>query len=990
MSSTNITFNILTRISIFIVVMLLFQTVAVAQQAPPVQDSTKTTFTFKDLKLKNPASIISKYTYDPKTDRYIYTESIGGFNIKYPLILTPEEFYKLVQKENLQTYYKEKLDALEGKKDGTEENRKNLIPDFYVNSNFFSTIFGGDSISIRPQGSVELDIGLLFTQQDNPSFSPRNRSNITLDFDQRISLSLLGKVGERLQVTGNFDTEATFNFQNLIKLEYTPTEDDIIQKIEVGNVSLPLNSALITGAQSLFGVKTELQFGNTSVTAIFSEQRSEATTVVAQGGGTLREFDFFSLDYDDNRHYFLGQFFRNAYDNALSTYPYINNQGLQITRIEVWVTNRTVRTENFQNIRNVVAFQDLAETDVVGSAVNILAAPNAFPDNSNNGYDPTNIGGPGSQLTEAIRNVATTQNGILVPNVNEGFDFSRLENARQLQQGTEFTLNTQLGYISLNQRLQNDEVLAVAYQFTVGGQVFQVGEFANDGINASDTNNDDPENPIIENNALVLKTLKSSIIDVQQPTWDLMMKNIYNTGAFSLSQEDFSLNIFYDETSPVNFISPVEGTTFPEFDNNTPNDPTDDGLIQETPLIRLFNLDRLNFNNDPQVRGDGFFDFVPGITVIQQNGKIIFTSIEPFGRYLFDVLDDDGNPANNVNNFEDRSTYNPNQALYVYDRLYNDTKIGALEDSERNKFRFRGRYTSEGGSQGIPIGAFNVPQGSVTVTAGGRVLVEGIDYTVNYSFGTVQIIDPALQASNVPIQISVENNAVFGQQTKRFSGVNIEHQFNDNFVVGGTLINLSERPITNKATFDSEPINNTIFGINTNFSTELPFLTRLVNKLPNIDTDAPSNLSFRGEFAYLLPGAPNAVDFEGEATALVDDFEGTQNAINILSPLAWELSSRPRELGRIYPQGGEDDLGIQNGFDRAHLNWYTIDPIFYTNQRPAELTDDDISDVNTRRVFINEIFPQVDIVQGNSTVINTLDLVFDPTDRGQYKWTQMP
>ena len=456
--------------------MLLFCTIIIAQQTLPTttQDSTKTGFSFGNLLMPNPNSIVSKYTYDPITDMYIYTESIGNFNINYPLILSPAEYQKLVNQENLRNYYKQKIDAFDGKKDGFEELQKNLIPEFYVNSSFFESIFGGNTIEVIPQGSVEMDLGVLFTKQDNPSFSPRNRSNFTFDFDQRISLSLLGKVGTRLQITTNFDTQSTFDFQNLFKLEYTPTEDDIIQKIEIGNVSMPLNSSLISGAQSLFGVKTELQFGKTRITGVFSEQKSQTRTVVSQGGGTLEEFDFFGLDYDENRHFFLAQYFRDKYDEALLNYPYINST-VQITRIEVWVTNRSTQTEN---VRNIVALQDLGESDPskIGSAVTITSGPNAFPDNSNNAYDPTNIGGAGSQITELIRDVATAQSGILVPGVNEGFDFGKLENAKKLLQNNEYSLNTQLGYISLNQRLQNDEILAVAFQFTVGSQVFQVGE----------------------------------------------------------------------------------------------------------------------------------------------------------------------------------------------------------------------------------------------------------------------------------------------------------------------------------------------------------------------------------------------------------------------------------------------------------------------------------------------------------------------------------
>ena len=954
-------------------------------QEPEEQDSTKTTFALGKLKMPNPNSIVSKYTYDPILDRYVYTEKIGDFNIRYPLILTPEEFQRLVLEEKLKEYYKRMADAAAGQKEGSEEDQKNLLPEFYVNSGLFETIFGGNTINVIPSGYAEVDLGVLFSKQDNPSFSPRNRTNFTFDFDQRIGLSLLGKVGTRLQVTANYDTEATFDFQQLVKLEYTPTEDDIIRKIEVGNVNMPLNSSLIRGAQSLFGVKTELQFGKTRVTAVFSEQQSQSKSVVAQGGGTLEEFEFFARDYDENRHYFLSHYFRDNYDKALLQYPFIDNQGLQITRVEVWVTNRNNQT---QNVRNVVAFQDLGESEAENIGLNPLPGGfinnlGALPDNSNNDFDPTNIGGAGSLLTEAVRDITNVEAGVLV-NVNEGFDYGKLEAARKLQEGQDYFLNTELGYISLNQRLLNDEVLAVAFQYTRGGEVFQVGEFANDGVDATQVSQGTSGNQVVNNQSLVLKMLKSAVTSVEQPIWDLMMKNIYDTGAFQLSQEDFRLNIFYTEASPVNYIRPVDGTTFPLYNNNTPLNPNDDTEIQETPLIRLFHVDRLNSNNDPQEGGDGFFDYVPGLTVLTQNGKIIFTKAEPFGRYLFDVLDDDNNPSNNATDYEQDIYTNENQEKYVYDLLYKSTKTQALDEAEKNKFQIKGRFKSSGGDGGIPIGAFNVPRGSVRVTAGGRVLVEGIDYTVNYQLGRVEILDEALKASNTPINVSVENNAVFGQQTRRFTGINIEHQFNENFVLGATLLNLNERPITQKANFNSEPINNTIFGFNGNYSTEVPFLTRLVNKLPNIDTDVPSNLSVRGEFAYLLPGAPKGTDFDGEATAYIDDFEGTQGAIDLLSPLSWYLSSRPLDLPNTIR--GDEGNGIQNGYGRGFLNWYTVDPIFYSSQRPGGITDDDVSNLYTRRVFIEEIFPEVDIVQGQTSVINTLDLAYYPEERGPYNF----
>ncbi len=919
--------------------------------------------------MENPESIVSKYTYDPKLDRYIYSETIGDYDISYPIILTPEQYLELVRKEEMKSYFKEKMDAFSGKKEGSEEARRNLLPNFYVNSSFFETIFGGNTIEVIPQGSVAMDLGVIWQKNDNPALSPRNRTNLAFDFDQRISLSMLGKIGERLQVSAQYDTEATFDFQNLIKLDYTPTEDDIIRKIEVGNVSMPLNSSLVTGAQSLFGVKTELQFGKTSVTAVFSEQRSQNNTVVAQGGGTLNEFELTALDYDEDRHFFLAQYFRDRYDEALEDYPFIRSQ-VQLTRLEVWVTNRSQQT---QNVRNIVAIQDLGEIQQSDTRIgrqggdppgffNPAGANPELPRNGANDYDPALIGN-GGVLTEDIRDIATVDDGFQIPGgyvANQGLDYAILENARKLELGRDYSFDTQLGYISLNQRLSNDEVLAVAFQYTFNGEVFQVGEFANGGVDATTVA---PGVDLqINNNTLVLKLLKSNITNVEDPIWDLMMKNIYATGAFQLDQEDFKMNILYNDPTPRNYITPVDP------DNGWPTTPKP---LEERILLDVFNFDRLNIYNDVQPGGDGFFDYVPGITVNPQNGLIIFTKVEPFGEYLFEVL------GGGVYDVPEDQGYNPNQQKYVFRNLYTQTKAASLEDAEKNRFRLKGRYKSQSGG-GIPIGAFNVPQGSVRVTAGGRQLQEGIDYTVNYQAGTVQILDPSLQASNVPINISVENNAVFGQQTRRFSGFNIEHQFNEKFVLGGTLLNLNERPLTQKANFGVEPVNNTVFNLYGNFSTEVPFLTRLANKLPNVDTDVPSNVSVRGEVAFLQPNSPRNADFQGETTTYLDDFEGAQALIDIRSALGWTLASTPVE----FLDEGEQDL--ETGFERAKLAWYTIDPIFFTNQRPAGITDNDISTNATRRIFVDEVFPQTDIAQGQTTVQNTLDIAYYPTQKGPY------
>ncbi|MFD2517766.1 T9SS outer membrane translocon Sov/SprA [Salinimicrobium flavum] len=940
---------------------------ASSQETETPQDTTKTGYSLGRIELPRPNSIVASYKYDPVLDRYIYTETLGNFNISAPLILTPEEYRELVIQEEMQNYFQQKIDAISGRKEGSEDQR-DLLPGFYVNSDFFQNIFGGGDIELIPQGSVALDLGVLYSKRDNPAFSPRNRSTFTFDFDQRIQLSLLGNIGERLKVTANYDTESTFDFQNQLKLEYTPTEDDIIQKIEVGNINMPLNSALIQGAQSLFGVKTELQFGKTRITGVFSEQKSERRTVNVEGGATVQEFEKFAIEYDENRHFFLAHYFRDIYDEALENYPFINSN-VQITRVQVWVTNRTNSVQNLTDARNVVAIQDLGETAVEGNiglenppAGFFNRPPGAYADNRNNDFNPFGITGPEeSVLTPAIRDIARVGSGFSGVQVSEGTDYVKLENARQLRP-SEYRLNSRLGYISLNQRLASDEILAVAFQYTVGGEVYQVGEFANDGIDASGGTG--TETAISQN--LVVKLLKSSVTNVNEPVWDLMMKNIYNLDAMQLEREDFRMNIVYTDPQPLNYITGVDGEPLPED-------------VEETTLLRVFNLDNLNINGDPIIGGDGFFDFVPGITIDQETGSVIFTSVEPFGEYLFRKLDP--NPNTGTEDYNIPETYNANQEKYVFRSLYNTTKTQAEQlQADKNKFQLRGRYKSSN-VEGIPIGAFNVPQGSVTVTAGGRVLQEGVDYVVNYQFGRVQILDEALLASNIPIQVSTENNALFGQQTKRFTGINVEHQFNENFLIGGTYLNLNERPLTQKSNYSYEPINNTIFGLNLNYSTEVPFLTRMVNKLPNIDTDVISNLSLRGEVAYLLPGAPKGNEFGGRATTYVDDFEAAQTSISIDNPLGWELSSVPLGFGG---ELGNGDLAT--GYKRAKLAWYSIDPIFYGSSRPSGIDDSDLSSYATRRVFLDEIFPNVDVVQGQSQVLYTMDLAYYPGIRGPYNF----
>ena len=899
------------------------------------------------LYLNKPANFTFDSEFDEETGQYIVYERIGGLLAKPPMFMTPEEYQNYIFAKQAAEYWNEKAGRT-GAQLGADKDRQqlgSLIPQFQVGGEGFSRIFGSNTIDIRPQGSAELSFGGRYQKIDNPIIPERNRQIFNFDFQQRIQLNVMGKIGEKLELSTNYDTEATFAFENRMKLEFSGQEDDIIKKLEMGNVSLPVNSSLITGAQSLLGIKGQFQFGKTTVTTVFSEQRSQSKSIDVQGGGATQRFEIWGDEYEANRHFFLGHYFRDNYEQFLRNMPVITSP-VQITRIEVWVTNRRAAS---QDVRNVVAFSDLGEAEdraYRNTARNLSGddifsgypgagqtARSTFPNNNVNKLDPTSL----NQFYPGVRNIADV-NAVLV---NSGFveatEFVELANARKLAPN-EYFFHPQLGYLSLNQALNQDEVVAVSYQYVANGRTYQVGEFSNDGVTP-------PAN-------LILKMLRSTILDVRIPMWDLMMKNVYSLNAFQVNPEDFRLDILYmnDETGvPIPFLP--------------------DGNLRDQLLVRVMDLDRVNRNQDPVP--DGFFDFVPNITINPQNGRIFFPVLEPFG-----------------SNIERKLDTQAARDKYVFQELYDSTKFRAQEQTQLNKYLMRGEYKSASGAE-ISLNAFNIPRNSVTVTAGGQTLTENTDYTVDYSLGRVKILNESILNSGMPIRVNFENNTLFNFQTKTFMGATFDHRVNKDLNVGGSILRLSERPLTQKVNIGSEPISNTIWGLNTQYNKDAPWLTRAVDKLPFISTKEASNISFQGEFAQLIPGSPRGIKLEGDETTYIDDFESSQTEIDIRGFSQWFLASTPSGQPRLFPEAALNNQH-EYGYNRAKIAWYVIDPVFHTQtaQTPQNIRDNQslISNHYTRQVLINEIFPNIQIDPATPRNIAMFDVAYFPNERGPYNF----
>ena len=908
--------------------------------------------------LKDPKIVDQKVEYDPETGNYIIYERIGDDYFRSPTYMTFDEYLTYRKQKEEQEYFKQ-LSGVSAGKEGV--SALDPIAKFDIEKSLIDRLFGGNTVEISPQGGIDLTFGYNWSRFLNPTSPLGGRGRGNVDFDMDINMSVNGKIGEKLNLNTQYNTNATFNFDNQIKLAFDSdqfNEDDIIKKIEAGNVSFPLRGQLIQGAENLFGLKTELQFGHLRITGIAAQQNSERENLLIEGGASLQEFEVPADQYDENRHFFISHYNRSNFEPALDSLPIVQSL-FNLENIEVWVTND--RNE-VNDVRDIIALADLGEPKELVNPENVERFPNPiFREICNGEPLPDNRANPlyrkildrGERIRsidQAVAILESSEFGLV-----QTRDFEKIS-ARKLS-ASEYTVHPQLGFISLNINLRPDQVLAVGYNYTYNANTFSVGELAFnvDNVNADTTA------PVPE--VLFVKMLKSTTQRTDIPTWDLMMKNVYSIGGFRLTQEDFELDIYYDD--------PGRGKKRFLPESNLAN----------FPLLQLFNLDNLNSQRDPQP--DGRFDFVPGLTILPENGRIIFPVLEPFGSFLANSIDDD--PVNS--RFKEQ---------YVYQELYDKTIFLAREFPEKNRFVIKGEYSSSSGAE-ISLGAFNIPRGSVTVTAGGDILQEGFDYEIDYAIGRLRILRDDLILAKVPINVSYEDNSLFGFQNKTMLGLRADYELDENFRIGGTFLQLFERPFTQKVNIGEDPINNKMYGLDLNYSREANWLTKAVDAIPGLQTNAPSNISFTAEAAALKPGHSRAINQgrrDREGIVYIDDFEGSSNSLSLSNgALQWKLASVPQnDIDNNNPLFPESALinDIRSGANRAHLSWYNIiDRNALRNQGNFGAIRDRPSDANnvyTSFVTQQEVFPNRAIVQTQIANIQTLDLVYCPDDRGQYNF----
>lgn len=866
--------------------------------------------------LRTPDNLNEAVEYDAATNTYRVGVRMGDTYLNTPFLMTPEEYQAWSARRAMQSYFRTKNDSNVVAK-GKDNFR---FTDMVFSLGPAEKIFGPGGIRVRTQGSLELKVGANMQSVDNPSLPINRRNTFGFDFDEKINLNLQGSVGDKMNMNLNYNTEATFDFDTRnIKLRYEGKEDEIIKLVEAGNVSLPTNSSLIRGASSLFGVRTDMQFGRLKLQAVASQKKTTSKTVSSRGGTNTQSFEITADEYEQNRHFFLSHFFRERYDVAMAQLPNITS-GIEIGRIEVWVTNNTGATTN---TRHIIGLSDLGEATRISNPLWTSAGSLPPSNGANTLYSTLHTTYPDARQ---IEQTTTVLDGIV--GFHGGVDYEKMASARRLTP-SEYTLNKSLGYISLRTALQSDQVLAVAFEYTYRGQTYQVGEFATDETNAS--------------SALLVKTLKNTSPAPTMPTWPLMMKNVYSIGAQNIQKERFKLDIKY--------LSDTTGVYLTYL-----NEPT----LKGTPIIRLLGMDQLDANNNRNA--DGVYDYVDGYTIDATTGRIIFNTIEPFGHTV----------ATKVGT-----------ALadhYAFTSLYDSLRTTAQQDAEHNKYKIVGQYRGSSANE-IALGTTNIPRGSVIVTAGGRILTENTDYSVDYNIGVVTIINQSILDAGTAVSVSLESEADYSLQRKTLLGLNWEYLLHRDLTIGGTLMHLSEQALTSKVAMGHEAINNTLWGVNLSWKKKSQWLTDMVDKLPFVTASAPSHISLTAEYAQLIAGQNTGA--QGRASYL-DDFEHTNTKISISTPTEWVLSSTPR----LFPEA-DFTSDMRYGRNRALLSWYYIDPILTrrnSSLTPAHLRSDLAQQSNhyVREVYKRELFPNTQTTYGEPATLSVLNLAYYPSLRGPY------
>jgi len=695
------------------------------------------------------------------------------------------------------------------------------------------SIFGPPKISLRIGGAVDIHGAWRNETTEGITASRLGNTRNEPDFKQTVQINVNGTIGDKLAISADWNTERTFEYENQLKIKYTGYEDEIVQSVEAGNVSLQ-TSPLVGGSEALFGIKATFKMGPLTLTTLASQKKGEIKEKTVSGGTTTQDFTIHAYDYSRN-HYFIDSvyadttnkqdlnLFNKYYGNAT---PLINRQYF-IKKIEVWKSiNQTISNPTERNATALIDLEPRTKDSIYANDIR----------------------------NSEVKKGEIAQGRFIL-----------------LTEGIDYILNTYTGHITFKSQIQDNDIIAVAYQREGAegeGNDIYYGEFFDQA--AGDTTQ-----------RLVLKLVKpQNLLPENTKAWNLLLKNIYPINGRNIKKEGFVFDIKYI----------VEGQEPQSIYNNVR-------------LLNAFGLDIVDQSDQPQP--DGIFDFKPGITIITETGEIIFPTLQPFGRSM---------PAQI-----------PGSDSLKYLSVYDETVTFARQNNIKDKFIMTGTYSGEA-SAVYQLG-FTLVENSVKVNLNGRDLTAGIDYYMDYSTGQLTIRNDAALVPGANLKITYEENDLFQLASKTLFGLRGQVDFSKRTKLGFSALTLTQQTLSDKVRIGEEPLSNSIYGVDFNTSADLPFLTKALDKI--FSTREMSSISLSGEFAYMNPD-PNTKKStissdEGKSIAYIDDFEGSKRIIPVgVSYTSWKDLSIPNELESLTELSTANDSVTMTYKGKSF--WYNVLP----------------------------------------------------------------
>lgn len=872
----------------------------------------------------------------PDEQTYVQRDSLGRYHsqrllykmpVALPYVMNFDEYAQRNQQRSIRENWAKLIDE----KLASEQQQKGLL-NFNINvpggeESAFTTIFGKPEVNLRINGTANMNVGASIETTENPNIPQDQQTQVDPTFEQNLKLNIQGTIGDKLSISTDWDTQRDFDFMNRLNIVYQGYDDEILQRLELGNVSMETGNSLIRGGNALFGVKSIAQVGSLKLTSVLSQQEGQGKTETITGGAQEQKISIRPTDYEADRHFFMDFYTRQQFEDNVSN-PQQTGQALQITEINVWVLRES--SESKEGERQAIALGDLG---VVQNADSSFAPPNQsqdiFADSTLDKYrDPS-------------QGVSAGDFGVDPSSFVEGYFVP-------LQEGADYELNRSLGYISLKRNLSSRQALAISFKYRdpQTGKTVSVGDVSQGG-----------------GNRIYLKLIRPQTVTTTNKLWDLMMKNVYSVGATNLTPEGLELDVKYTKEN-------VPSSSLPERNSN---------LLQDLGLDRVDQQGALNPDNK--------IDF--STTVLNPaSGEIIFPYLQPFGNRIHQLLGSTSLSQDQVNSI-------------AFDELYSEKKVNANQNSKNNFFSIEGK--SKGSISSSYSLGYSLVEGSVKVYANGKQLQEGTDYAVDYSIGSITILNDQYLRKGQEIKIEYENNQLTQIGQKSFTGLRAEYQFTPNITLGSTFFKLKEKPLQDKIRIGDEPVNNSVIGFDANAHFNAPWLTRAIDQVPLLQTKEPSSVSFSGEFAQLRPGVSqtSAVSdaihnnrlFKDEENGLsfIDDFEGSDIGLSFMNPSRWHLAAAPAAV----PGYGPDDLFFQDNPPsnpsttipdkiarsdlRSTFAWYSIPQNVDQILGGVEYTPE------TEPVKVTDVFPNRDVLT-EENFISTLDLYYNPKQRGPYNY----